>query len=228
MKNNIFTMIRRDQDGMDVNNYVDMYEVPARLLEDSNETAVLEYFSGIVADYLATEEGKEELKYNCGQFNWNDFGNIPDAFLKKYGVISLPVSSNSCAEVDANSDLVGEFVPVIYQVMDESQKTEDGKYMPDWDKLIQSSVDEEEKKYLECCRADAELRLKKGSWPAGFAFNMVYVVEMSCGHYEIFQTPCNDYYSVGENLQRARVHARNHKCTHCTCNFHRDERTGGK
>ena len=61
-------MIRRDQDGMDINVYIDMYELPAELMKEGTETNVIEVFRKIAKDYLATAEGKRELEYNCGYF----------------------------------------------------------------------------------------------------------------------------------------------------------------
>ena len=98
MDNGVYTMIRRDQDGMDINMYIDMYE--------GTETNVIEVFRKIAKDYLATAEGKRELEYNCGYFNWNDFANIPEKFLNRYGIRSVPIVSRFYTEVDANEELV--------------------------------------------------------------------------------------------------------------------------
>lgn len=106
MKNNIFTMVRKDQEGIDVQIYVDMYEIPEGIMEDSNDINVMELFYSIAKDYLKTDEGKKELEYNSGNYNWNDFAYIPNEFFEKYGVKSLPVTSNICREVDANESLL--------------------------------------------------------------------------------------------------------------------------
>ena len=106
MDNGVYTMIRMDQDGMDINVYIDMYELPAELMKEGTETNVIEVFRKIAKDYLATAEGKRELEYNCGYFNWNDFANIPEKFLNRYGIRSVPIVSRFYTEVDANEELV--------------------------------------------------------------------------------------------------------------------------
>ena len=94
MDNGVYTMIRRDQDGMDINMYIDMYELPAELMKEGTETNVIEVFRKIAKDY------------NCGYFNWNDFANIPEKFLNRYGIRSVPIVSRFYTEVDANEELV--------------------------------------------------------------------------------------------------------------------------
>ena len=91
MDNGVYTMIRRDQDGMDINVYIDMYELPAELMKEGTETNVIEVFRKIAKDYLATDEGKRELEYSCGCFNLNDFAYIPEKFLNRYGISSVPI-----------------------------------------------------------------------------------------------------------------------------------------
>ena len=106
MKNKVYTMVRRDQDGIDINIYVDMYEVPETLVENGKEEDILTFFRRIAKEYMRTDEGKKELDYNCGNFNWNDFANIPERFLKQYGVRSIPITSNFYTEVNANESLI--------------------------------------------------------------------------------------------------------------------------
>lgn len=95
-----------------------------------------------------------------------------------------------------------------YQIMSENQK-KDGKYYPDYDKLIANANCEEEKGYIE--------QVKKRNFP--FAFNMVYITKQKCGHFEIYQTPQNEHYSIEENLSHAKEHAEKSSCSHCICNF---------
>ena len=218
--NDIFALIRQEQDGLDTETFVDLYKVPFYLLSDSNSVAVLDYFKGIAADYLCTEEGKKELKSNNGNFNWNDFSNIPDAFLAKYGISQLPYPTSLCDTVDANENLVNSEIPIIYQVMESNQIMKNGKYMPDWEDLISRSADEDERLYLEDVRAGMYSYLLEGNDDfAGFTFNMVYVVKMKCGHYEIFQCPYNTFYSIKESLFHARQHAKKSNCTDCISGF---------
>lgn len=93
-----------------------------------------------------------------------------------------------------------------YQVMTESQMIE-GKYIPVWEVLIANANSEEEKAYLQ--------EVQKSG--IRFAYNMVYVTKQTCGHYEIFQTPQNQYYSLESNLALAVETAKDRKCTRCIC-----------
>lgn len=52
-----------------------------------------------------------------------------------------------------------------------------------------------------------------------FAYNMVYINKMACGHYELFQTPCNDYYSLEENLLNGYLHSLESECSSCICSL---------
>ena len=94
-----------------------------------------------------------------------------------------------------------------YQIMKESQKSE-GKYYPNYKELINNATSKEEQDYINKVQNDN----------FGFAYNMVYITKQKCGHYEIFQTPQNEYYSLEDNLKNAKEHALTMKCTHCICN----------
>lgn len=96
-----------------------------------------------------------------------------------------------------------------YQVMTNEQML-DGKYYPDYDKLLQNATDVEEKNYIK----DVQKRNFK------FAYNMVYIAKQKCGHYEIFQTPCNEHYPLSSNLAIAKESSTHRMCTHCTCEIH--------
>lgn len=97
-----------------------------------------------------------------------------------------------------------------YQIMEESQKNSHGMYIPDFEKLIAGATCEEETEYLKKVQERHDKRLS-----TGFAFNMVYVTRQTCGHFEIFQIPCNEYYSLEDNLKEAEEHAESMMCTHC-------------
>lgn len=101
MKKKTFALIRRDRNVQDAEVSVDLFDVPASLMEKGEE-AVLDYLKKIAADYLRTEEGKTEFSFNCECFGWNDFAGIPDSFLKKYGVIVHPYDA---IEVDGNEQI---------------------------------------------------------------------------------------------------------------------------
>lgn len=109
-----------------------------------------------------------------------------------------------------------------YQIMNESQKNRFGRYMPDFEKLIAGATCEEEAEYLKEVQERFDKWLSKpGGEFAGFAFNMVYVTKQTCGHFEIFQAPCNEYYSLEENLNQAEEHAGEMKCSQCISGIRR-------
>lgn len=105
-----------------------------------------------------------------------------------------------------------------YQVMSEEQKNEHGKYIPDWETLKAGASCEEEKEYIDSVADFYEKIGKKKGWEdsVGFAFNMVYVTKQSCGHFEIFQSPQNEYYTLERVLEEAEEHTKS-KCSRCIC-----------
>jgi len=105
-----------------------------------------------------------------------------------------------------------------YQIMSDNQKNENGKYVPDIDKLIQTATCAEELEYIMKIVQRYDERKETG-FTLEFAYNMIYITRLTCGHFEIFQTPCNEHYSLHENLKNAKTHAETSKCTKCICNW---------
>lgn len=105
-----------------------------------------------------------------------------------------------------------------YQIMTEEQKNEHGKYIPNWEALIAGATSEEEAEYIKSVQSQNEklVRIKRWEKSAGFAFNMVYVTKQSCGHYEIFQTPQNEHYTLENVLTEAEKYMKM-KCSRCIC-----------
>lgn len=103
---------------------------------------------------------------------------------------------------------------VNFQQMSEGQRNEKGNYIPDWNALITGASCQEEIDYIKEVRA----RVDNGRFE-GFAYNLVYVTRMACGHWEIFQSPCNNFYHIDDVLNQGLEHAKSSKCTHCICNF---------
>ena len=95
---------------------------------------------------------------------------------------------------------------VNYQLMEQSA---DGKYYPDYAKLIAKASCADEAAYIK----------EVASHNFGFAFNMVYVTKQVCGHFEIFQTPQNEYHPMVEKLEEAVENATTRKCTGCICGW---------
>lgn len=207
-------MVRKEKEGLDAAGYTDFYSVPGELCQDKD--TVLDYFKEIAKDYCVTESGQREYNKNGCSFDWNDFSNIPDTFLLKYGISRLPMEGDLICEVEEDEEIV-KGCHVNYQIMTDSAKMSNGKYMPDWELLIRNAIDKNEASYLESVRDLQDKWMATPGWEgyAGFAYNMVYVTKMQCGHYEIFQTPFNQYYTLEDNLKQAVLHAANYKCTYC-------------
>lgn len=98
--------------------------------------------------------------------------------------------------------------------MGENQKNDYGKYIPDFEKLINEATCEEELLYIRSVKESFENYNEKG-----FSHNMIYITRQKCGHFEIFQAPLNEYYTIEENLKRAEKHALESKCTKCICGW---------
>ena len=105
-----------------------------------------------------------------------------------------------------------------YQIIPATRVDKVGQHIPDWDALIANATCEEEAEYLK--------EAQKTMHGRGFAYNMIYVTRQKCGHFEIFQTSCNVYYPLDENLKQAREHAEKHSCTACTCGWPKHKNTG--
>ena len=103
-----------------------------------------------------------------------------------------------------------------YQIMTHSNRNERGKYVPDFDILKETATTQEEKLYINDLLSRYEKYAKRGIFPE-FAYNMVYITKLMCGHYEIFQCPQNEHYSLEENLEMAAEYAETNNCTACIC-----------
>ena len=60
----------------------------------------------IAEDWCETEDGEKQLTANCGVFNWDDFSDIPDWFLARYGVKDVTCDLGICSTVDCSDLLV--------------------------------------------------------------------------------------------------------------------------
>lgn len=99
-----------------------------------------------------------------------------------------------------------------YQIIKE--KSTDGTYVPDYEELIKNASCAEEIEYIQ------HVETEKQKWAKidnrkGFTYNMVYVNRMACGHFELFQTPCNEYWPLEEVLRMAEEESAS-KCTKCS------------
>ena len=103
-----------------------------------------------------------------------------------------------------------------YELMDDSNLNEHDQYVPSFEVLIEEAPNEEMRnKWIEC---EARLKLWEKENPlfSGFAFNSVYMVQKSCGHYEIFQHPSRSEEELVDWIERVELND-NHKCTRCIC-----------
>ncbi len=107
---------------------------------------------------------------------------------------------------------------VNYQIMNDSCLNERGKYVPDIQKLKDSASTWEEVKYIDDLVKWYKDR-ERYSMYFEFAYNMVYIIQMQCGHFEIFQTPCNLYHPLEKTLLHAAEYAKKSKCSHCISNW---------
>ena len=94
--------------------------------------------------------------------------------------------------------------------MTEENKNQHDQYVPTFETLIKEAPNNEIKaKWIECQERLNEWATTNPRF-SGFTYNSVYIVQKSCGHYEIYQHPTN---SEEELLELPR----NNKCTKCIC-----------
>ena len=75
------TLTAIERDGMDVRLLTMVFEIPDKDFD------LIDALKKAVADYVATDEGKATLDYNCGCFNLADIdSSLPRKFCEKYGV----------------------------------------------------------------------------------------------------------------------------------------------
>lgn len=204
MERKTFALIRKDKNTGEI--CEDLLELPASILDEGGEDAALQYLEEIVSDYICNVNGIP--------FTWHDFACIPETFLAQYGV---RFHQHFAAEVDGMEEIGLKVKPILYQVIDEKSRAQDGNYRTDWDDLIDRAPDNECREYL------TETRKKMKAIGISFAYNMVYVTRMACGHYEIFQCPSNAHWPIAKNLREAREYSLTHKCSACITGRKKEE-----
>lgn len=107
-----------------------------------------------------------------------------------------------------------------FVIMDESKRQKvksvyhDTEYIPGEDTidvLIYNARCKEERDYL--------IEKKERLAEFGFAFNMLYVCKMACGHYEVFQVYAKDEEDALSWVKFSEDDAKTRKCTRCICNW---------
>ena len=102
-----------------------------------------------------------------------------------------------------------------YCIMTEENKNIANSYVPDWDKMINECPDEQMKeKWIEC--KERHSRMENPKWQ-GFAFNAIYMMEMKCGHFELFQHHVRSEDELVEWIKLMQEPKNYHKCTICIC-----------
>ena len=102
----------------------------------------------------------------------------------------------------------------IYCILSENDKNSDGKYKLSneaFDVLVKKSESQEAKDYLFANRE----RLLNRNW----AFNLIYLMQQACGHYEIFQSFIRNEHEALAWLDKMAGGAQTRKCTACICNI---------
>ena len=75
------TLTAIEHDGIDVRLLTMIFEIPGKDFD------LIDALKKAVADYVATDQGKATLEYNCGCFNLADIdSSLPRKFCEKYGV----------------------------------------------------------------------------------------------------------------------------------------------
>lgn len=109
---------------------------------------------------------------------------------------------------------------VQYEIMTEEQHNENG-YMPSYDDLIREAPNEEMRNKWIHCR-DLFAKAEKTNPRLGrFAFACVFMVQKSCGHYEIYQVPSihtkEELYKWIDEVELKG----NSKCSSCHTNWNK-------
>lgn len=108
-----------------------------------------------------------------------------------------------------NEDLKAQYV-----IMTDENKNDEGSYVPNYDELIAEAPNEDmTNKWIQARDLHAELGGKFG----GFAFNSIYMIEMKCGHYEIFQHSVRDEDDLLEWIELMQSDKYYKNCTRCIC-----------
>ena len=112
--------------------------------------------------------------------------------------------------------MYNENLKVQYAIMTDERKIE-GKYVPSFDELIAEAPNDEMAQKWADSKDLYESTKDKSFGFDGFAFNSVYMMKMSCGHYEIFQHHSRDEDDLMEWVELMQSEKYYKKCTRCIC-----------
>ena len=94
--------------------------------------------------------------------------------------------------------MINEKLQIQYEIMTDENKDEYGNYIPSYDKLIAEAPNEDMKKEWKFCEELFERVAEDFEKSKGFVFRCVYMFQLSCGHYTIYQHAVPDDWSVEE------------------------------
>lgn len=100
-------------------------------------------------------------------------------------------------------------------LMDEETRDEVCGFIPPYEQLCATAPNEEMVEEWKDCEELFKRVGEKHPEMEGFAFNCVYMMKMSCGHYEIFQHPgTRNLHDILDWIERVQV---GRKCSRCHC-----------
>lgn len=111
--------------------------------------------------------------------------------------------------------MINENLKTQYEIMTVKNKNETGSYIPNYDELIAEAPN------TEMAQKWAEAKEFNEKYPqyAGFTFNAVYMKQMACGHYEIFQHSAASETELLQWIALMNEEEADKKCTRCICTF---------
>ena len=115
--------------------------------------------------------------------------------------------------------MYNENLKVQYVIMTDENKNNEGSYVPNYDELIAEAPTEDmTSKWIEAKNLHEKLGETEPKYQ-GFAFNSIYMMEMQCGHFEIFQHHVRSEDDLIEWIELMQSDKYYKKCSKCICEF---------
>ena len=80
-----------EHDGLETTTYVYHFLVDKKYTDHEKLKAQIRK---ICMEWCKTDQGKKDWEHNCHAFNYGDFVQIPNSFMKRYGIEYIPTSTN--------------------------------------------------------------------------------------------------------------------------------------
>ena len=91
-------------------------------------------------------------------------------------------------------------------------------YVPDYDELIHEAPNDEMRaKWIESKERHEKYLESDFPKASSFAYNGIYMMQMKCGHYEIFQHSVRNEDDLVEWIEEMHKEKNYKKCTRCIC-----------